>query len=230
MTKWVEVTAGGVGRDPVSLARAWVAVVTRPRVFFAEAVRPGDQAPGLLFAVGIAAVAAATRILADPSILPDAGPRPVVGALVVGLVALLLAPLVLHLTAAVETVALMLLVDDRAGVSETVQTLGYATAPLAFAGVPVPALRLVCVVHGAALLAVGTAVVHDVSVPVAVAATVVPSALAFGVVAGGFEAGEAVVEALGAVGDGTPLVAAPLSERSQETISAPAIPRSPAVE
>jgi hypothetical protein len=100
----------------------------------------------------------------------------------------LVAPAALHLVAALQTLLLMTVVDDRAGVSETVQVLAYAAAPCALAGIPVPAVRVAATAYAAVLLAVGLAEVHDVSLPRAAAVAAVPAALAFGYGFGGFAA------------------------------------------
>ena len=60
--------------------------------------------------------------------------------LALALVGLFVAPAVLHLTAALQTVILMLFVPGRGGISETVQVIGYAVAPCLLAGLPFPAL------------------------------------------------------------------------------------------
>lgn len=128
MTTWVEEPRGGRDRGPRGLARAWVEVMVRPKRFFRNGVAPGDQAPGLYFAVTIALLFIGTRFLFDPASVPSFSGRPVVSAALTLLaVGLIVAPLTLHLTAALQTIILMLTVDDRAGVSETVQVVAYAT-------------------------------------------------------------------------------------------------------
>jgi hypothetical protein len=106
-------------------------------------------------------------------------------ALVVLAVVVVVAPATLHLVSALQTVLLMLSVPERAGVSETVQVVAYATAPCALAGLPSPTLRAACTLYGAALLAVGVAEVHGTSVPRAALAAAVPAALVFGAGFGG---------------------------------------------
>jgi hypothetical protein len=181
MTTWVENPTGGRERGARAVLRAWVEVLVRPRRFFRNGVAPGDQAPGFVFATGVALVAVSSHVWTHPSVVPPAaGPRSLAAVLVVGGVALLAAPLALHLVAALQTLLLVAFVEERAGVSETVQVLAYATAPCVVAGVGVPAVTLLAGAWGAALFAVGVAVVHEVSLPRAVALTALPSALAFG--------------------------------------------------
>lgn len=185
MTTWVDDPGGGRARGVRGLARTWVEVLVRPRRFFRTGIAPGDQAPGLVFAV-VVALAYVSGLLASGAwaVPPD---LPVVGgtgalatAFLLLAVALVLAPATLHLTAALQTLLLLAAVDDRAGVSETVQTVAYATAPCALAGLPVPELRAFCTLYGAALLVVGLREVHGTGLGRAALAGVLPAALVFG--------------------------------------------------
>ncbi|AUV82157.1 hypothetical protein C2R22_11270 [Salinigranum rubrum] len=196
MTTWVETPGEGRERGPVGIGRAWVDVLVRPRGFFRNGVVPGDQAPGLVFAVVVAFAFVATRFLLVPGSVPAIQGGPVLSATLALLaVCLLIAPATLHLTAAIQTLLLMALVTDRAGVSETVQTVAYATAPCALAGIPVPELRALCAAYGAFLLAVGLSEVHDTSLVRAAVAAAVPGALVFGYAFGGFGAVVSVARA-----------------------------------
>ncbi|WP_135820765.1 YIP1 family protein [Halostella litorea] len=181
MTQWIENPTGGRARGPAALVRAWFEVLTRPTRFFRSAVAPGDQAPGLVFAVAVvlleefvrfALVADAYPVLADQRLLS--------GVLWLGVAVLLVAPAALHLTAALQTVILVPLVDDRAGVSETVQTIAYSAAPCVVAGVPVPEVSVLCGAYGAVLLALGTATVHGTTGKRAALVSAVPAAVVFG--------------------------------------------------
>jgi hypothetical protein len=195
MTQWVENPTGGRERGPRGLLRAWVEVLVRPTRFFRNGVAPGDQAPGLAFGMAVVLVAESVRIWLVPEAVPQVAGGWTASALLSLVVAtLFVAPLALHLVAAVESVALVLLVpaERRAGVSETVQVIAYAAAPCVFAGVPVPAVRLACAAWGALLLAVGTSVRNDASPLVALAASAVPAALVFGYGFRGFAAAAAV--------------------------------------
>ncbi|MFB6303823.1 MAG: YIP1 family protein [Haloferacaceae archaeon] len=193
MTTWVENPRGGRERGPRGLVRAWVEVLVRPRRFFRNGVAPGDQAPGLAFGVAVALAYLAGLLGSGAATVPS--DLPVVGgtgalatAFVVLAVVLVVAPAALHLTAALQTLLLMLVVPDRAGVSETVQVVAYATAPCALAGLPVPGLRVLCTGYGAALLVVGLSEVHGASPGRAAVAGAVPAALVFGYGFGGFGA------------------------------------------
>lgn len=181
MTQWVENPTGGRDRGPIALARAWLEALVRPRRFFESGVAPGDQAPGLAFVVTVVLIEEATRFALVSGSYPVFDGRPVASAVLVLVVAAgLIAPLTLHLAAALQTVALIALVNDRAGVSETVQVIAYATAPCVLAGIPIPALRVACAVYGTALLVVGTAVVHDTSLGRAALSAALPITLVFG--------------------------------------------------
>jgi hypothetical protein len=202
VTQWVEEPAGGRDRGPAGLARAWVEVLVRPRRFFETGVAPGDQAPGLVFAAGVVLIEEGTRIALVPRAVPTVAGQPLVSrALALALAVVLIAPLVLHLVAAIQTLLLVPFVADRAGISETVQVIAYASAPCVLAGFPIPALRLACCLYGAVLLAVGLAVVHDTSLPRAAVLGALPAAIVFGY---GFR-GFAAVAAL--IGDGGILAA-----------------------
>ncbi|MFB6205461.1 MAG: YIP1 family protein [Haloglomus sp.] len=191
MTTWVENPEGGRARGPVGLAQAWGEVLVRPRRFFENGVAPGDQAPGLVFAVAVTLVHVAIRGALDPGIFPVYSGRPVLSALFAVVVAgLLVAPVLLHLTAAVQTLLLRPFVPERSGVSETVQVVAYAAAPGVFAALPFPGVRLLAALYGAALLVVGLAVVHDTSIPRAAAAAAIPAVLVFGYAFGGLSAFE----------------------------------------
>jgi hypothetical protein len=190
--------------------------MVRPRRFFANGIAPGDQAPGLVFGVAVVLVHVLTRFALDPSSVPEIAGSPGLSlAFAVLAVAVFIAPLGLHLAAAVQTVALILLVEERAGVSKTVQTVAYAAAPCALAGVPFEPtrlvalagtvgleiaglpfelLRIVATAYGALLLVVGLVVVHRISAGRAVLAAAVPAALVFGY---GFDGFGAVVSLTG---------------------------------
>lgn len=199
MTTWVENPRGGRERGPRGLARAWVEVLVRPRNFFRVGVAPGDQAPGLAFAVAVALAYVAVLFAVEPARVPDLGAGRAGSALIALLaVALLIAPAVLHLVAAVQTLLLIVLdvllgaagvdVPDRGGVSETVQVLAYAAAPCVFASLPVTEVRVVATLYGAALLVVGVAEIHRAGLLRALVAAAIPAALVFGYAFGGFAA------------------------------------------
>lgn len=188
MTTWVETPEDGRGRGPVGIARAWAAVLLDPRQFFTTGVAPGDQAPGLAFAVVVAVVYVAGLLAVQPETILGTSVVPILGGstavtmvLVILVTAVVAAPAGLHLTAAIQTVLLMLTVDDRAGVSETVQVVAYATAPCALAWVPVPVVAAACALYGAGLLVLGLAVVHETSLLRAIVASIIPATLVFGV-------------------------------------------------
>jgi hypothetical protein len=199
MTQWVETVEGGRDRGARGLVRAWFEVLTRPRRFFATGVAPGDQAPGLVFAIAVATAAATSWLATDAQPPPLLADTPAAGALLsVVVIAGFVAPVALHLVAAVQTVALVAALppERRAGVSETVQVLAYATAPCALAGLPIPPLRLVCTVYGAGLFVVGMSVRHDLGYPGAALVSHPSIALAFAYAYRGYGAATWLVDLL----------------------------------
>lgn len=195
MTQWVDDPASGRERGPAGLLRAWVAVLRHPRRFFASAIAPGDQAPGLTFLAVVVLVEEATRLALVPGAAPVIADRPLASAVLWVLAAVVLvAPAVVHLSAAIQTVVLRATAPTRAGISETVQVICYATAPCVAAGLPSPWVRTAVVLWGSALLVVGTSEVHDIPLLPSVPIALVPAAIVFGGGFRGFGAADAVVE------------------------------------
>lgn len=189
MTQWVENPTGGRERGPTALARAWVEVLTNPNRFFSRAIAPGDQAPGLVFAMVVVLLEEASRFALVSGAAPSLGGSPTLSALLgVALAVLFVAPAAIHLTSAVQTVLLMVFVPDRAGISETVQVLAYATAPCVLAGIPSPWIRAICTIYGAVLFLGGLRIVHDTSPLRALLAGALPAAIVFGYAFRGFAA------------------------------------------
>jgi len=185
------------------MARAWVEIMRRPRRFFANGVAPGDQAPGLSFAIAVALVYIGGLLAVQPERVLGADRIPILGdsvgvtaVFILLLTAVVAAPAALHLVSAIQTVLLMLTVSDRAGVSETVQIIGYATAPCVVAWVPISGLAALAGVYAAALLIIGLSVVHNTSLLRAALAGVVPAILVFGIAFGGLWDGLAVIETI----------------------------------
>ena len=200
MTTWVKNPTGGRDRGLRGLLRAWVEVLVRPRQFFHNGVAPGDQAPGLVFAVAVAVAYTVGLFAFVPSRIPAFALGPGVSAVLgLALVAVVIAPATLHLTAALQTVILILTVPDRAGVSETVQVIAYAAAPCVVAGVPVPAVRVGCTLYAGALLVVGLREIHETTTVRAAIAGAIPGTLLFGTAFGGIAAGRALARAAGVI-------------------------------
>lgn len=189
MTQWVGDSGIGRPRGPAAMARAWAEVVGRPRTFFRYNVAPGDQGPGITFFATLVLVEESIRIGLVPGAYPVFGGEPLLSAVVWLLVAaVLVAPIGTHLVAALQTVLLAVGAPDRAGVSETVQVLCYASAPCLLAGLPDPWLRAVVVWYGAAVYLVGLAVVHDLGPGRAAVLGLLPAGLVFGLGFGGVDA------------------------------------------
>jgi len=200
VTQWVESTGTGRDRGPVAIVQAWAEVLRRPRRFFRTGIAPGDQAPGLIFASLVVLVEELGRFLvvelASRGVVSTGPfPYPAIGGFSPGVAVLALlgiivfvAPITVHLTAAIQTLLLVPTAPDRGGISETVQVMCYAMAPCIVAGLPFPELRVLVTFWGAALYVVGTAVVHELSLPKALAVGAVPAAILFGYGFRGFDA------------------------------------------
>ncbi len=194
VTQWIGDTGAGRDRGPRAVVRAWFEVLLRPGNFFRVAIAPGDQAPGLVFAMLVVLGSETLRLVLVSDPYPvfsgELGLPPVLG---LALVVVLVTPLVLHLVAALQTVLLIVGAPERAGVSETVQVYGYAVAPCVFAGVPVPEVRAACTIYGAVLLVIGIGVVHRTSALRAAVLSAIPAAIVFGYGFRGFAAIETVL-------------------------------------
>lgn len=189
MTQWVGDSGVGRPRGPRALVRAWGEIVGRPATFFRSNVAPGDQGPGLTFLAAVVLLEESIRIALVPGSYPIFGGRPVLSAVVWLLVAVVLvAPLGIHLVAAVQTLVLAMLVPDRGGISETVQVLCYASAPCVLAGVPSPWVRSAVLVYALGLYLLGTAIVHGIGPVRSTVAGLFPAAIVFGFGFRGFEA------------------------------------------
>ena len=200
VTQWVDEPGDGRPRGPRGLGRAWLEVQLRPRRFFGSGVAPGAQTPALSFAVAVTLAAVGGRLLIAPATLSGyarvaeaTGSPYLTAAVVLGVAAVLVAPLVLHLGAALATLGLAALVDDRAGVSETVQVTAYAAAPGVFVAVPRPAVRVAALAYACVLFAVGLAVVHGTSRRRAALAAALPALFVFGLAFGGIAALDMVI-------------------------------------
>jgi len=200
VTQWVDRPGGGRRRGPRGLGRAWLEVQLRPRRFFTNGIAPGDQAAALTFAVAVALAAVGGRLLVDPStvswyvrVADATGSVFLTAAVLLGVAAVLVAPLVLHLGAALATLAVVPLVDDRAGVSETVQVTAYAAAPGVFVAIPSPTVQVLALSYATVLYAVGIAVVHGTTRLRAALAAVLPALFVFGFVFGGVAAVETLL-------------------------------------
>jgi hypothetical protein len=180
--------AAGPPRGPVSLVRTWLTVLRHPRAFFRASVPEGRQEVGLAFGMAVVAVEESVRLtLGGP--VPVLGERALLSAVLwFGVAVLVVAPVALHLVAALQTLLLVPFAPGRGGVSETVQVVGYATAPCALAGLPLPAVRAVVAAWGAWLLAAGVAEVHGATAWRARALSALPAALVFGYGFRGFDA------------------------------------------
>lgn len=181
MTTWVEDPTGGRPRGPRGLVRAWIEVIFRPQRFFTNGISPGDQAPGLTFAMAVVLIEEAVRLALVPGAIPMiAGSRFESGLLTLALAVLLVTPAALHLFSGLQTLILIPVVEERGGVGQTVQVMAYATAPCVLAGFPEPALRGICALYGASLYFVGLARVHGLDPLRTLLLGGIPALLVFG--------------------------------------------------
>ena len=200
MTQWVENPELGRERGPVALARAWVEILLRPATFFREKIAPGDQAPGLTFAATVVFFAEAVRLATTPDAYPVVADQPGASAILwLMAIMVLLTPAGIHLTAALQTVVLVIGARERAGVSETVQVICYSLAPLAFLGVPSVWVKAAVVLWAGGLFVYGMASVHGIRISRAVVLAAVPALVLVGYGFGGnahvLAAGEQMVAA-----------------------------------
>ena len=159
----------------------------RPRQFFATAVRAHDQAPAVYHIIVIGVITATLRLALGP--VPGVGGSPLVGAVVwIAVTGLFIAPVTLHLAAAVATVMLIIAAPDRAGISMTVQVWAYAATPVVLTAAGHPVLTIIGVGAAAGLTVIGTAEVHRLSVPRASIAAAVPIVIVYGIGLGGISA------------------------------------------
>lgn len=194
MTQWVSTAEGGRDRGPIAVARAWVEVTTAPSRFFQNGVAPGDQAPGVTFAMLVVFLEELTRFVLVEDAYPVVADDPLLsGVLWLGVAVVLVTPIALHLLAALQTLFLVPFASDRGGVSESVQVFGYATAPCAFAGIPVPGIRALAGLYAFGLLVIGLGTIHRISVSRAIVLGFLPGVLAYGY---GFRALEGVFAVL----------------------------------
>lgn len=195
----------GRARGPRGIVQAWIAVLTRPSQFFERGVVPGDQAPGLTFAAVIAGTFTLGWTVTEPAVVPGIAESVALSAVVVVLIVTALgAPVGLHLTAALATLSLLVAsvettpsvrLRDRGGVSETVQVIAYASAPMALAGPALPGLRILCGGYATLLLLIGLHTVHETPPLRTLVAGVPPALFGYGV---GYRTVAAVRTVLGA--------------------------------
>lgn len=170
----------------------WVTALLAPWRCFHASIRPGDQTRAIGFAVVVVAAYLAMHAATGSLEHPVVGDLRVFSFLLWATFLLLVAvPVGLHLLTAVLTLVLIPLAPKRRGISETVQVVAFAMAPAVFVPIPALEVQVLAGLWGAALLAYGVAVVHDVSVTRAVLAAAIPAYLLFGMA---FGAEEALVE------------------------------------
>lgn len=179
----------GRERGPIGVVQSMGEVLVNPRKFFRRRVAPGDQAPGLTFAMTVVFVEEASRYGLSAAAVPSIAGGTIPSLFIaLAITVVLITPVVLHLVAAIQTLCLLPFVAERAGIGETVQVISYATTPCLLAGVPIPELRVVCTAYGTALLTIGITETHGTSDRLAFIVSAIPAAIVFGYGFRGFAA------------------------------------------
>lgn len=169
--------------------RLWGETLLTPWRVFPGGIRPGEQLPAVIFTVLVTGAWVAVRVAVDPGAVPVLGDAPVVSMLIwAALLAVVVAPVAVHVMAAVATVVLIAIASDRAGVSETVQTVAFAMAPAPVLATGVAELQVLATIYGTFLVMYGLSAVHRVSPERALLAGAVPAYVLF-VVGFGADAG-----------------------------------------
>jgi len=170
VTSWIADPEGGRARGPVRSLGWWIEALVRPRRLFRERRGARRSGPGADVRRRRRRRLRARLDRLGAGVVPEIVVSvPVSAAILFLLVVVLVAPVGLHLTAAVATLSVILAsvefddgiaLRDRGGVSETVQVVAYASSPMALAGPPIPELRVVCGAYAAVLLLIGFRIVH----------------------------------------------------------------------
>jgi hypothetical protein len=169
--------------------RRWLGRRVQPRRFFRSTVRANDQAPAVYHIILIGIITATLRLALGPTAPPSVGGSTLTGAGVwIAVSGLFIAPIALHLAAALATVMLMLTAPERGGISMTVQVWAYAATPVVLTGLATPAVTVVALVLAAGLTVIGTAEVHRLTRARAALAAAPPIVVVYGVGLGGFAA------------------------------------------
>ncbi|MFW6448062.1 MAG: YIP1 family protein [Halobacteriota archaeon] len=154
----------------------WGATLVFPWRVFPDRVRRGDQTPAMVLAVLVTGAWVAVRVVMDPDWYPVLGDSPrasvVIWALLLSVV---VAPVAVHVLAAVVTVILLAVAPERAGVSESVQVVAFALAPAPLIATGVAEVQVAAALYGTGLLVYGLARVHRVSAERAMLAAVLPA-------------------------------------------------------
>ena len=147
-----------------------------PKWFFEKKIKGGKQSDGLIFAMVVVMIEEGSRlILVDSEYF----------LISLGIAVLIVAPVLLHIVAAIQTLLLRIGAKNRKGIGTTVQVIGYSIAPCIFAGFAIPSLSFLCAVYGSILLIIGLKEVHGVSLERAFLISIIPAIIVFGYLFGG---------------------------------------------
>lgn len=178
----------------VETVRVWILTLIVPWRVFPNRIRRGEQLRAILFTILVAGAWVAVRVAVDFGSFPVLGNAPELSVLIWALLlAVVVAPIGVHVAAAIATLVLVAVATDRAGVSETVQTVAFAMAPAPAIAVGVAEVQVVAALYGSVLLVYGLWAVHEITLERAVLAGLLPVYLLFVV---GFGADAGFVELL----------------------------------
>lgn len=181
-------------RSFLPLGLIWLDVTFRPWVGFTRHVQPRDQSRGVIFAIAVVAAWVALSAAYgtfDYHVIGDLRLLSLV--LWITLLLAVVTPVAIHLLGAVVTLMLVFLAPHRRGVSETVQVIAFAMAPIVFVAVPNTTVQAVSGLYASVVLIVGLTVVHRLPFERGVVIGALPAYVLF---LYGFGAESAIVELL----------------------------------
>lgn len=168
----------------------WVTALFAPWICFRRFVAERDQTQAVGFTFVVVTVFLSFGAIFNTIEYPVFGGFPAISFLIwIALVALIAAPVAVHLVALVATLVLMAIAPDRGRVSETVQAIAISLAPIVLIAVPLDFIQLLGALYGTLLLVYGFMVVHQTTFIRGLLAGVIPAYLLFGI---GFGVNEVV--------------------------------------
>ena len=187
-------TAEWIRQEGRRFGDLWIVIMFFPWRGFTHRIRPRDQSLGIVFAMLMVGLWAVISLLMGTFSHPVIGGISWLSALIwMSLLVIVVVPVAIHLLAAVATVILIILAPRRQGVSETVQVIAFATAPVPFLGIDLIGVQAVAALYGVGLMWYGMRVVHRMSLERALLVVALPAYILFAM---GFDANVAIVELL----------------------------------
>lgn len=172
----------------------WIVAMFFPWRCFTERVRPRDQSLGIVFAMVMVTLWAVISILIGTFSHPVIGGVAWLSAIIwLSLLVIVVTPVAIHLLAAIATVVLITVAPNRQGVSETVQVIAFATAPVPLLGIDLIGVQAVAALYGFGLMWYGVRKVHRLSIERSLLVVAIPGYILFAM---GFDADVAITEVL----------------------------------